>query len=105
MYNRRVFSVDQLWQRVKFYIIAAASDGTTRHFVQLFLRYVCCYLLGAGHPNHPFVRGCGLVSTQVFDREVEDPLASSQLLLLVATESDLIPIEHHWSITGNMTSF
>ena len=99
MYNRRVFSVDQLWQHVKLHIIVAASDGTTRHFVQLFLHYVRHYLLGAGHPNHPFVRGCGLVSAQVFDREVEDPLARSQLLLLVVTESDLIPIEHRWSIT------
>ena len=47
--------IDQLWQCIKFHIVIAASNGTTRYFVQIFLHYVHGYLMRAGHPNHPFV--------------------------------------------------
>jgi hypothetical protein len=99
MYNRRVQDVSQLWQRINFHITAFASDGTTPDFVQLFIRFVYRYLNLVGHPTHPFVAGCGLVSAEQLQREADDALSRSQLLLLATTESDLLPIENHWKIT------
>jgi hypothetical protein len=98
MYNRRLKDVDQLWKHINFHITTFAADGTTRDFAQLFLRSTRHYLYGVGHPMDPFVVGCGLVSSEVLERDVLGPLARSQLLLLATTESDLLPIKNHWKI-------
>lgn len=97
MYNRRLTSVAELQEHVEYSISVAAPDGSTTLFLELFKVRLNQYLIGAGHPDHPDIIG-GVVSEQNFRKERDNPILRACLLLVAATDTDLMPMLSNWSI-------
>lgn len=89
MYNRRVTSVSQILDRLEFYSLDP-DDDPSRTFFHLFQLHLRRWLQGRGHP--PSLRGT-IISEEMYDRDVDDPLVRAKAFLLAISDSELLPMD------------
>lgn len=92
MCNRRLTSLDQVTEHLEF---ECSESSNLQVFVDIFSYRIKGYLHGVGHP----ITSRAILSSETVAGAADDKLLRARALLLAATDSDLLPITQHWSLT------
>lgn len=93
-YNRRLTSVKELWDKVRFSSTSTDSEESLIFF-QIFQLRLRRWIFGTGHP----LALSGLsVTPEQFREEMNNPTLRAQLFLVALTDSDLLPVDPYRSL-------
>ncbi|KAJ7331349.1 hypothetical protein DFH08DRAFT_814659 [Mycena albidolilacea] len=100
IYDRRVHTVEEVADHLRFWVASHASDSTTPYYAKLFMVCLQHYISGVGHllelhshlPAHS-------ISEEEIARSSDDCLLRANLILCCGTDSDLRPTDDNCRIS------